>query len=94
MRDTATKVPAEYAPPAFKSSALQHSKPTLTWDADNADRKRVLARHGAAAEEGMDDLAAYLASPSASGSDSDAREDNVESAAALRARCALVPRPR
>jgi hypothetical protein len=42
VHDKAARVPSGYEPPVFQSRALQHSKPKLTWDADNADRTKVL----------------------------------------------------
>eukprot|EP00892_Ulva_mutabilis_P002065 jgi/Ulvmu1/1185/UM108_0013.1 len=42
VRDRATSVPVGYAPAAFKSKALQHTCPQLTWDADDPDRARAL----------------------------------------------------
>jgi len=39
------QVPPGYAPPpAFATAALQHTRVKLTWDADDAVRKRALAR--------------------------------------------------
>ena len=44
-RDAATEVPPGYVPPpAFATAALQHTNVKLTWDADDAVRKRTLAR--------------------------------------------------
>ena len=88
MRDKANKLPPDYEPPSFKSGALHHSKPKLTWDADNDDRKKVLSKKVTAEELKEDDFKAYLASDSGSGSDSDG--ENVEDVAAIRARCALI----
>ena len=48
VRDRATSVPAGYAPVAFKSKALQHTCPQLTWDADDPDRARALSAAAAA----------------------------------------------
>lgn len=45
VRDTATGVPDDYvAPPAFANLALQHTNVKLTWDADDDNRKRTLAK--------------------------------------------------
>lgn len=102
VRDRAAGVPPGYEPAIFKSKALQHTCPELTWDADDPDRAKALALAAAApaafkapkrgkragkptAEDLQEDnLRAYLASDSGSGSDGD--EEAV--AEALRAQCA------
>ena len=43
-RDTAEEVPANYEAPIFGTAALQHTRPKLTWDADDDDRKKLLAK--------------------------------------------------
>ena len=44
VRDSATEVPPDYAPPHFQTAALQHTNVKLTWDADDDSRKRTLHR--------------------------------------------------
>lgn len=44
VRDEAADVPAGYKPPDVKIAAMLHTKPRLTWDADDDDRKRTLSR--------------------------------------------------
>jgi hypothetical protein len=83
--EEATAVEADYEPPMFKSQALQHTKPQLTWDADNVDRKKILSKKVTAEELKEDDFKAYLASDSGSGSGSDG--ENGEDVETIRARC-------
>ena len=42
-RDTATSVPDDHEPADFVTDALQHSKPKLTWEADDPGRKRLIS---------------------------------------------------
>jgi hypothetical protein len=44
VRDAAAEVPPGYTPPDMFTTALQHTDPTLTWDADDRRRKKVRAR--------------------------------------------------
>lgn len=45
IRDSATEVPVGYKPPDIKIAAMLHTKPRVTWDADDDDdRKRLLSR--------------------------------------------------
>ncbi|GFH25258.1 NUC153 domain-containing protein [Haematococcus lacustris] len=44
IRDVATSVPADYAPPQSFNTSLQHTDPSLTWDAEDEGRKRVLQK--------------------------------------------------
>ena len=44
VRDCATEVPADYAPPDFTTAALQHTNVKLTWDADDDTRKKALRK--------------------------------------------------
>ena len=88
VRDRASSVPSGYEPPRFKSKTLQHTKPSLTWDEDSVDRKKVLQRKVTADELQEDDFKAYLAS----GSESDGSSDEEGDAAAVRARCARYAR--
>lgn len=105
VRDRAAGVPPGYEPAIFKSKALQHTCPELTWDADDPDRAKALALAAAApaafkapkggkrggkptAEDLQEDnLRAYLASDSGSGSDGSG-SDGEAAAEALRAQCA------
>lgn len=83
VRDEAGSIPAGYEAPVFKSSALQHTKPKLSWDKDDESRKKVLGRSLTAAEIKEDDFKAFLASDS--GSDEDYGAEGLE---AIRERCA------
>ncbi len=38
----ATKVPSGYRPPEVGAAAMLHTKPKLTWDAEDEGRKRML----------------------------------------------------
>lgn len=88
-------MPAGYEPPRFKSKTLQHTKPTLTWDEDSADRKKVLQRKVTAEELQEEDFRAYLAGSSdESGGSSGDDAGDVDDAAAVRARCAPACRAR
>ena len=42
-RDEATSVPDDHEPTEFVTDALQHSKPKLTWDAEDPERKRLIS---------------------------------------------------
>ena len=42
-KDEATSVPDGYEPAEFVTDALQHSKPKLTWDAEDPERKRLIS---------------------------------------------------
>lgn len=65
VRDRVTGVPDDYvAPPAFANLALQHTNVKLTWDADDDNRKRTLAKRVTKDELRDDDFKAYLASES------------------------------
>ncbi|KAI3438627.1 hypothetical protein D9Q98_001049 [Chlorella vulgaris] len=64
VRDEASEVPADYAPPNFQARALQHTSVQLTWDADDDGRKRALTHRPNAEELKEDDFRAYLASDS------------------------------
>ena len=41
-REVATSVPSGYRPPDVGAAAMQHTKPKLTWDAEDEGRKRML----------------------------------------------------
>ena len=57
MRDAAADVPADYEPPLpFQARSLQHSRVSLTWDADDDGRKRALTRRLNADEVKEDDF--------------------------------------
>lgn len=44
VRDSATIIPSDYAPPDFQGSQFQHTNPKLTWDADTTERKKALSK--------------------------------------------------
>ena len=61
-RDSASELPADYSAPSFMCSALQQSKPTLSWDQDDTARVATMRRDLSKAEVKEMDYAAYLAS--------------------------------
>ena len=61
-RDSASVLPPKYAAPSFMCSALQQSKPTLSWDKDDSQRMATMRRDLSKAEVREMDYAAYLAS--------------------------------
>lgn len=73
-RDECEKIPDGYKPNDFVTDALQHSKVSLTWDADDGERKEVQRRAfaGSRTEINENDLKAYL------GSDSSKDEEELE----------------
>ena len=42
VRETATAVPSGYRPPDVGIAAMLHTKPKLTWDAEDEGRKKML----------------------------------------------------
>jgi len=42
-RDTASSVPDDHEPVEFATDALQHSKPKLTWEEEDPERKRLIS---------------------------------------------------
>ena len=65
-RDDCERIPDGYRPNDFVTDALQHSKVTLTWDADDGSRKEAQKRafSGSRADIDENDLKAYLGSDS------------------------------
>jgi hypothetical protein len=61
-RDTATRVPANYQPKGFVTTALQHSRVKLTWDEDDPERLMVTRRKFTKDDLKEMDFKAYLAS--------------------------------
>ena len=49
-RDTAQELPPKYKAPSFMCSALQQSKPQLSWDADDSERSKMMKRDFSKAE--------------------------------------------
>ena len=84
MRDEASDIPSTYEAPMFKSKALQHTKPTLTWDEDDDSRKKTLHRKLGPDEVKEEEFRAYLASES-----DDDGEDDLHDANAIRTRRVL-----
>ena len=72
-RDECERIPDGYRPNEFVTDALQHSKVSLSWDADDGSRKEAQRRAfgGSRAEIDENDLKAYL------GSDSSDEEEMV-----------------
>jgi hypothetical protein len=58
------QVPAEYVPVDYTTKALQQTKVTLTWDADDPERKKQLRRKLTHEQLRDEDFAAYLGSGS------------------------------
>jgi hypothetical protein len=81
-RDVASAVPAEYAPVEYTAKALQQTRVTLTWDADDPERKRQLRRKLTAEQLRDEDFAAYLGS----GSEEEEEEGDAEAQARARRR--------
>jgi len=71
VRDSADGIPADYEAPVFHTKALTHSNVQLTWDADDAGRKKAIEK--AMTEEDLkeDDINAFLASDDSSGEESE-----------------------
>ena len=67
-RDVASTLPARYKAPSFMCSALQQSRPSLSWDADDSERGALMKRDLSKAELRELDYSSYLASDSADGS--------------------------
>ena len=44
VRDAATDVPLDYAPPEAFNLALQHTEPKISWDNDDVTRKKKLGK--------------------------------------------------
>jgi hypothetical protein len=86
VRDVATVVPADYAPPDEVPLATQFTKPTTGWDADDGGRRRALARAAAKATSADalrdDDFRAYLGSDDSSSGGEDGGEGDGAAAAA------------
>ena len=49
-RDTCRELPPKYKAPSFMCSALQQSKPQLSWDADDSERSSMMKRDFSKAE--------------------------------------------
>lgn len=64
VRDSAAAMPSGYAPAEFTTKALQQTRVTLTWDADDPERKKQLRRKLTAEALRDEDVAAYLGSGS------------------------------
>ena len=68
-RDIAKDLPTKYSAPSFMCSALQQSKPTLSWDTDDTARVATMRRDLSKAEVREMEYAAYIASESSEDSD-------------------------
>jgi hypothetical protein len=77
--DQCDKLPDDYKPNEFSTTALTHSKVKLTWDADDTTRKEVQKRAFSRKDIDENELKAYL------GSDSSSSEDEEEVAKADKA---------
>ena len=60
VREAAEEVPAGYQPPSVGAAAMQHTRPKLTWDADDDERKRALSRRPTKEQLRDDDFKARL----------------------------------
>lgn len=66
VRDSASSIPDNYAPPNLAPSTLNNCKVKLSWDADAPDRAILKKRTVGKREEEEENLKAYLASSSES----------------------------
>lgn len=73
-RDIAKDLPTKYSAPSFMCSALQQSKPTLSWDTDDTARVATMRRDLSKAEVREMEYAAYIASESSEDSDAAVEE--------------------
>eukprot|EP00963_Diacronema_lutheri_P001973 scaffold128_cov328-Pavlova_lutheri.AAC.24 len=83
IKERACELPVGYEAPVFETKSLQHSKPQLTWDADDEPRKQLLKKKLSEDAIKDEDLKAYIASTEEE-SEEDATEDLSAKAAALR----------
>ena len=60
VREAAEEVPPGYQPPSVGAAAMQHTRPKLTWDADDDERKRALSRRPTKEQLRDDDFKARL----------------------------------
>jgi hypothetical protein len=67
-------VPAEYTPVDYTTKALQQTRVTLTWDADDPERKKQLRRKLTSEQLRDEDFAAYLGSGSEDEQDEDEKQ--------------------
>jgi hypothetical protein len=79
-RDSASSLPAGFAPRAFVTKSLQQSRAALEWDQPDEERTRLLTKRFSRDALDKMDLQAYVASESSSSSESD--EDLETSSAA------------
>lgn len=80
-REECEQIPAGYKPNEFVTSALQHSKVKLTWDAEDTGRKEAQARAFRGSRQDIDenDLKAYLGSDSDGSEEEDVQEAKEQS---------------
>ena len=85
VRDECDRIPDGYRPTDFVTDALQHSKVTLTWDADDGVRKEVQKKAFAGSRADIDenDLKAYLGS--------DSSEDEAPEPVVIDATSSILP---
>lgn len=74
---TSTSIPAKYKQPECFTSALRHSKPTLTWDDTPIERVRFLRKKFTPEELLKSDFDAYLGSSS---SENEFSQEGIDSA--------------
>lgn len=79
-RDSCQAIPEGYTPNDFVTTALQHSKVKLTWDADDIVRKEAQAKafRGGQKEIDENDLKAYLGSDSSEAEEDSDQQNNNE----------------
>ena len=75
-RDACRELPPKYAAPTFMCSALQQSKPTLSWDKDDSTRTATMRRDLSKAEVREMEYSSYLASGSDGSDDDDEGEED------------------
>ena len=74
LTQAAHQVPAEYTPVDYTTKALQQTRVTLTWDADDPERKKQLRRKLTSEQLRDEDFAAYLGSGSEDEQDEDEKQ--------------------
>lgn len=80
IKERACELPPGYEAPVFETKSLQHSKPQLTWDADDEPRTKLLKKKLSEDAIKEEDLKAYIASTE---EESEEEEEGLSSKAAV-----------
>lgn len=80
VKESAYELPSGYEAPVFETKSLQHSKPQLTWDADDEPRTKLLKKKLSEDAIKEEDLKAYIASTE---EESEEEEEGLSSKAAV-----------